>query len=439
MSLANSRLTDDGVYLQWMNTQFVNEALLKSLCATMLDVFNYVRVYQWNPQVLFFLGSASPMNVEMDIARTGRPLSDDRVHYLEKGVASLEDVVVALAMDHENVEAFAAGAEPITDNFNQMATQSARAMDSGDVLSITRLAEALTPFDPLLQPDGWLHQDFPVDLNFTYISRRLEGMYLKKRAITLAGTLLEKGDAESLIMIGLGQERQRETADSQRNLIRAIAADPNGQQARYALLKQWLQRIAKNDDLPQLIGQELANLQGTAATTIEAWSAAANDNFDRVKELDDILAEVKPTDLWYLDAVRLRADWRIKDKTPGRQPALAREATQLIDNAIAIYQTPNLYSLRLASAYVADDADNIIETSRRIIYIFEREVAAVEDGEYAPARPAILVKMRQIEAVRRLLEDLRDDDRIAAYKLASLEAAINRVAERLRALPALNP
>ena len=439
MSLASSRLTDDGVYLQWMNTQFLNEELLKSLCATMLDVFDHVRVYQWNPQVLFFLGSAEPMNVELDIARTGRPLSDDRVHYLEKGVASLEDVVVALAMDHENVKAFAAGAEPITDNFNQMATQSARAMDSGDVLSITRLAEALTPFDPLLQPDGWLHQDFPVDLDFTYISRRLEGMYLKKRAITLAGMLLEKGDAESLIMIGLGQERQRDTAESQRNLIRAIAANPDDQQARYALLKQWVRRIAKNDDLPQLVSQELANMSGTAAATIEAWSAAVNGNFERVIELDGLLAEVKPTDLWYLDAVRLRSDWRIKDKTPDRQPALAREATRLIDNAIAIYQTTDLYSLRLASAYVADDADNIIETSRRIIYILEREVAAVEDGEYSPARPAILAKMRQVEGVRRVLEDLRDDDRIAAYKLASLEAAINRVGERLRALPALNP
>jgi hypothetical protein len=95
--------------------------------------------------------------------------------------------------------------------------------------------------------------------------------------------------------------------------------------------------------------------------------------------------------------------------------------------------------MRLASAYVADDADNIIETSRRIIYIFEREVTAVEDGEYSPARPAILAKMRQVEAVRRVLEDLRNDDRVAAYKLASLEAGINRVGERLRALPALNP
>jgi len=258
MSLANDHLTDDGVYLQWMNGQFINEDLLKSLCATMLDVFDYVRVYQWNPQVLFFLGSSAPMDVERDIARTGRPFSDDPIHYLEKGVASVEDVVVALSMDHENVQRFAQGAPLITDNFNQMATESAKAMDSGDVLGIRQLGEILAPFDPLLQSNSWLHTDFPGELNFTYISRRLEGLYIKKRAVTLADTLLKMGDVESLIMIGLGQERQGETAESQRNLIRAMSADPEDQQARYALLRQWFTRIAKEDDLPELIRKELA-------------------------------------------------------------------------------------------------------------------------------------------------------------------------------------
>jgi len=157
MQLANGRLSEDGVYLQWMNTQFVDEELLRSLCATMLDVFDHVRVYQWDPQVLFFLGSARPLDVELDMARTGRPLSDDRTHYLEKGVGSVEDAVVALTMDHQGVEAFAAGAEIITDNFNLMATRSSVAMDEGTTLTISQLAELLEPYDPLLDKNSWLH------------------------------------------------------------------------------------------------------------------------------------------------------------------------------------------------------------------------------------------------------------------------------------------
>jgi len=437
MSLANDHLTDDGVYLQWMNSQFINEELLKSLCATMLDVFDYVRVYQWNPQVLFFLGSSAPMDVERDIARTGRPFSDDPIHYLEKGVASVEDVVVALSMDHENVQRFAQGAPLITDNFNQMATESAKAMDSGDVLGIRRLGETLAPFDPLLQSNSWLHKDFPGDLNFTYISRRLEGLYMKKRAVTLADTLLEMGDVESLIMISLGQERQGETAESQRNLIRAMSADPEDQQARYALLRQWFSRIAKDDDLPQLIQRELLAVDGTAAATIQAWIAAANGNVEEIQHLDAELAAVQSTDMWYLDAVKLRADWRIKVKDEDLQPQSAREATRLLDNAIAIYHDPDFYSMRLASSYVAGDVLNATETARRLIYMYDREVAAAESGEITPTPRSIIAKLRQVEAVRLVLNNLQGDQRVPAYKLGSLESAIDRVADRLRALPAL--
>ena len=60
MALAKDHLTEDGVYLQWMNTQFVDEFLLKSLSATMADVFPNVRVYEWQKEVIFFLGSNTP-------------------------------------------------------------------------------------------------------------------------------------------------------------------------------------------------------------------------------------------------------------------------------------------------------------------------------------------------------------------------------------------
>src|SRR5690606_384353 len=120
-------------------------------------------------------GSSQPLDVEIDIARTGRPLTDYPVHYLKTGIGSVEDVVVALAMDHENVVRFAGDAAPITDDFNRMATQSARAMENDQALTASRLMNLLAPFDPLLKGDSWLHEGFPKPLNYTYISRRLEG------------------------------------------------------------------------------------------------------------------------------------------------------------------------------------------------------------------------------------------------------------------------
>lgn len=437
MSLANDHLTEGGVFLQWMNTQFVNEELLKSLCATMLAVFDHVRVYQWDPEVLFFLGSSLPLDVEVDIANTGRPFSDNPVHYLEMGVGSVEDVVVALAMDHENVVRFAGDAIPITDNFNQMATQSARAMDNDETLTINRLMNVLAPFDPLVQGDSWLHESFPTPLNYAYISRRLEGQQFKPRAVALADTLLERGNPEALIMIGLGQDRQGETGEAQRNLLRAIDINPDAQQARYALLRSWFSRLAREPGgLPKRIRDEFAAMQGSSAVVTRAWLAAAAGNYDELASLDSLLAEVLPTDMWYLDSVKLRADWRIKVTTPGQQPKMAREATRLIDNAIAIYQDPDFYSMRLASSYVADDVLDVVETARRLIYIFEQEVGRVERGEISPDRRSIIIKLRQIEAVRQVLSNFREDDRIPAYKVASLDAATSSVVDRLKGLPA---
>ena len=434
MSLANDHLSEDGVYLQWMNTQFVDEALLKSLCATMLAVFEHVRVYQWDPQVLFFLGSAAPLNVEVDMANTGRPLSDDRLHYLQKGVGSVEDAVAALAMDHANVVAFAGDAEIITDNFNLMATRSAAAMDNQTTLAMDQLSKLLAPYDPVLQKDGFLHKDFPIRLDFGYVSRRMESMYMKARAVALADTLLELRDPESLVMIGLGQQRQGDVQESQRNLLMAIAADPSNQQGRYALLRPWLSRIGRGEEPPERIREALMNIRGSAAITIRAWLAASGGNYQEVANLDQALATVLTTDLWYKDAVKLRVDWRIKVTSPELQPKLAREATALIDEAIALYQDQDFYSMRLASSFVADDAPEMIETARRLIYIFDHEIRLAEQGQFEPGPAALRAKLQQVSAVQTVLAEMQNDDRIAAYKTAQLSSAVGRVSDRLQVL-----
>jgi len=433
MQIANEHLTDDGVYLQWMNTQFVDADLLRSLSATMLDVFDHVRVYQWDAQVLFFLGSAEPLDVELDMARTGRPLSDDHRFYREMGVGSVEDAIVALTMDHAGVEAFARGAEVITDNFNLMATRSAKVMDDETTIGLLELFELLRPYDPLLQPDSFIHNDFPKNLDFTYVSRRLERLYLKKRAIQLANTLLDLRNPEGLVMIGIGQESQGETQESQRNLLLAIGADPASHAGRYALLRPWLGRLARGEEPPQRIRETLESIEGTAAATVQAWLAASKGNWAEVQALDDTLATVLPTDLWYLDTVKLRTDWRIK-VPEDMQPGPARQAVALIDEAIAIYQDPDFYSMRLAAAYVAGDMPEIIETARRLIHMFSNEMQLVEDGEIDPTMPMLQSKAQQVAAVRQLLSDVEDDDRVQSYKIEELRGSVERIIDRLRAV-----
>jgi spermidine synthase len=433
ISLARDHLNPGGVFLQWMNAEFVTESLLRSLCATILDVYEYVRIYQWDPEVFFFLGSDQPLNIERELSLTGRPLIDHPIHYLEKGIGSVEDVVIALTMDHENIERFAGNAPLLTDDFNRMATESAAAMERGDTILFGELVDLLLPYDPRLQGNSSIHRDFPLDLNFGYISERLERKGFKKHAVELAGTLEELRSPEAFFLIGLGLRRQGEEAEAQRVLRSVLAANPQDHQARFALLRPWLNRLER-DDTPEHIKEIAGTVFGSQAAVLAAWKAAAEQDWQRLVELDSDLAQVRPTDQWYLESIKLRADWRIKVTTPGYQPRLAREAVRLIDNAIAIFQDPDFYSMRVAAAFVADDAVDVIETARRLLFIFDNEVDNAIDGRVTVTSAAIDLKLRQIETVRLVVDQVRRAHDIPSYKTEELDRELVNIIQRLRTL-----
>ena len=433
MQLAKDRLNPGGVFLQWMNTQFVTESLLQSLCATILDVYDYVRVYQWTTEVLFFLGSDEPLDIERTLSTTGRPLIDDPIHYFEKGIGSVEDVLTALSMDEANIRRFAADAPVLTDNFNRMATESAVAMEREETLAFGELIELSLPYDPRLQAGSWVHRSFPVDLNFGYISERLERSGFKRHAVELAETLEELNSPESLLLIGMGLKRQGEDFESQRVLLSALLADPQDDQARFALLRPWLNQLER-PDIPGYVADLAGRLTGSQGAVVEGWQAAARQDWQRLVELDSELAGTRSTDQWYLESVKLRADWRIKVTTPEYQPMLAREAKRLIDNAIAIFQDPEFYSMRVAAAFVADDAIDVIETSRRLLYVFDNEVNSAEEGRLDVTPAAIDQKLRQIETVRVVVDQVRREHDIPTYKTEQLDLELGNIIDRLEQL-----
>ncbi len=433
IALAKEHLTPDGVFLQWMNTEFVTQSLLQSLCATIVDVFPHVRLYQWEPGVLFFLGSDEPLDIERNLSATGRPLRDHPVHYLEKGIGSVEDVLTALAMDEENVARFARNARILTDNFNRMATESAVAMERGETLEFRELVDLSLPFDPRLQADSWVHREYPGYLNFGYIAERLERTGFKKHAVDLASTLEESRSPEYLVLIGMGLRRQGEEQEAQRVLRAALAADPQNPQVRFALLRPWLNRL-ELDSTPDYIKELAASASGSEAAVIAGWRAAALQDWNGLVELDPELARVRPTDQWYVESVKLRADWRIKVTTPEYQPSLAREAQRLIDNAIAISRDPDFYSMRVAAAFVAGDAIDVIETARRLFYVFDNEVDSAIEGRIDVNSAAIDLKLRQIETVRTVVDQVRRESDIPSYKTEELDRELANVIRRLRDL-----
>jgi hypothetical protein len=435
MALTREHLNPGGVFLQWMNTQFVTESLLRSLCATLLDVYPYARLYQWQPGILFFLGSDKPLDIERAMAETGRPLRDDPLHYLEKGIGSVEDVMIALTMDQVNLERFVAGSSILTDDFNRMATESAVAMERSETLSFRDSSDLLIPYSPLLQADSWVFDDFPGGLEFSYISERLERMGFKQHAVDLAVTLQAAGDPDALLLIGMGLDRQGENFESQRVLLSALLQNPNSAQTRFAVLEPWLGGIARGD-APDYVLDIAGHTTDSEAAVLDGWKAASEQDWSALVELDDILATTRPTDLWFLHATKLRADWRVKVTTPEFQPRLAREAIRLVDNAIAIYQDLDFYSMRIAAAFVADDTKDVIETARRLIYIFNDSADRIENGVYEAPPQAYDVTLSQIESVRAIVNEVRRRHYIPKYKTEQLDNDLRATTVRVEALRA---
>jgi spermidine synthase len=431
MALAKSHLTGEGVYLQWMNSGFVDEALLKSLCATMLDVYAYVRMYQFDPGVILLIGSEQPLNVEENMARTGRPLNDDVLGYLEKGIGSTEDLFVALTMDQANIKKFSAGAPLITDNQNYMATRSSRVSDAKTALTPAKLYELVKPYDPLLQIGTWIGDDFVSPINFSYVSRRLSAMGLHQRALDLTERLFKEKNPQAFVAVGLGLQAQGNKEESQGYLRQALAVTPEDQQARYALLQPWFEDMFAGVSVPDYVLEERAKLSGSAADVIRGLIALENNNMPRLLDLDAELAAVLPTDLWYSTSVKLRAEWRLQLTSPEYQPRMYIEATALIDSAIALFLDVQQYMMRIRSTFLAEDYGSSLATAQSAIRLLSDQIKAMEDGLQAASPQTILVRTAQLDELTMVLQDIAEDGDLTEVELQSAQESIDELKQRL--------
>ncbi|MEJ1960767.1 MAG: fused MFS/spermidine synthase [Gammaproteobacteria bacterium] len=315
MRQAREHLTDGGVFVQWMNVAFLDEALLRSLTATLLEAFGNVRLYRPDPNTLLFLASSTPLDVEAALAASGRPLRDSPAHYGRLGINTIEDLFAALAVDSAGARALAAGAKKITDDDNRIATSSV--YDFGQGLDAQGIGRILAPYDPLQDPHSWVYRNFRDRLSFAYIARRI-AMFT-----TADGSTHERIAAMARALEG------SEVAGAVNAVLLHAQRQPEGEGA--ALVMRGNQLISAND-----------------------WKA--------VSELDPLLAQVAWTDSWKLDAVQMRADWRGHVTSRSTRRDAANECIDLIDDAVVALPSLALYGLRARCGVAAARSDVLVES-----------------------------------------------------------------------------
>ena len=351
-----NRLNDGGVFLQWMNAEFLDEALLRTLAATLIAEFEYVRLYQPSVRVLMFLASDAPLDVELELARTGRPLVDDVTHFSRFGVNGVEDLLAALAMDEQGVLSFARRAEISTDDDNLMATRS-RARSDG--LTPDDLLVLFEPYDPLVRPGSWIHTQLGEGIDYGYIVRRLVRMGQTARARQVADAV--PGFSRQFEVYGRLFQATGEGDQSREAFTNALRANPLNMQARYAIARDYLDPVSRGE-APEDIQALAAELTGAPAAVIQGLGFEAVADWASLAALDDEMAQSRVTDAWYPEVARLRAAWRV-NATEDRE-RLALEALRLVEQVLILDPDENLYRLRAMSSLTLGDDNRLLETSR---------------------------------------------------------------------------
>ena len=325
MQQARAHLTDGGVFVQWMNVTFVDEALLRSLAATLL---HGVRA-----RSDLSAGSQHAGLPRLDCSaqsreRLWRPREcrspTRRVHYARVGINTVEDLVAALAADEDGA-ARARG---------RRAAHHGRRQPHGHV---QRVRPAAGPYAGRHGPRARAATircsrqtagsiaTIATRLSFDYIARRQTCSSPSTRA-SIDRLDRDGGRARDETRRVCGPhrcaQRARRALTAHAQLAReALALFPDDQALRYAFLSPWLgaalarHRFARN----RCSG---ARLSGSACCAHPRRPLhCTRTTCKAVAALDPLLARIPLDRPWKFDAVQARADWRGASR---RRPAQAR-------------------------------------------------------------------------------------------------------------------
>jgi spermidine synthase len=309
-ALVRERLAPGGVFVQWIELNYVDEPLFRSLVATLLDVFPHVRVYRpvFRSGVLF-VSSDAPLPVEDTAARAIAGSPDT---FADAGVQAAEDVAAAVALDEEGSRRFAAGATITTDDHNLFQVSGTIPAplwyQGGDAL--------LAPLDPLPR--------IAAGLDRLYLVRRLASDFDLPRIRRLA---LTYGPREQQTSAGLLAAAAGQVDEAGRLFRTALAQDPGDYEARVALVRLLRDRLVGGDDDAAALA---APLRDPAAVVVQGWRLEARRDWEALRALEPRLGAAPVHDAAYPDAQRLRARWRLE----AGDRALFAEAVRIIDRRL---------------------------------------------------------------------------------------------------------
>jgi hypothetical protein len=264
-------------------------------------------------------------------------------------------------------------------------------------------------------------------IDFVYVMDRLELIHARDLSRGLADTLLASRNPASLLLGAKVMQLQSRGQSSDKLLLAALESDSENPIASYMLLKNRGDAVL-DGSLPERIRPYVDNLTDVAYAVIESMEFAERRDLSHARNKDDLLAQAEPHDQWYLNAAKLRADWRITATRMGESSDYAAAALAIIDEVIALRQDIDFYGMRMAAAYLADDHDAVVETARRMVWLVRQdfEFRTGEPGWELSAAELSQALIR-LESIQTGLRVVRESGRVADYKFVTLEESISEL------------
>jgi len=351
--LARSRLKPGGVFAQWIGLGFVNEPLLRSLLATLLDVFPHIEVFRPMSPAILFMSSGEPLDI---MSSAEAAIAGARESFAIDGIHRLEDVAAFMLLDEAGSRAMAQDAFTNTDDHNRLANRQR-------LERTRRWNQIFSTHDPL---PARLDQ-----LDSAVLSRRLLATGQRHR---LSELLPRLPASERQVGLGWAKFEAGSPRAARRYFERALELAPDSQQARESLAAM----PGADADTSQLSERTSALRRSMQLLSEKDWEAIA--------ELDASLASWQPGELLFDEATRLRITWRLQSQEPRR----GREASELAGTLVARRHQNNDYLLLARAAQLAGQTD--------------RAWAAL--GEFLQRNPALSPTFaRQVRSIARSLPD----------------------------------
>ena len=340
--VARDHLTDRGVFLQWMSTEFVDVTLLKSMTASLVSVFPHVRLYCPAHDQLLFVASKQPFDAERTETQSAFIPRINRDYYLQLGISSPTDLYGILRLETKGAKEFSSGCSPITDDRNLFAT---RLPVSGDAAHTADIVGRLAKWRPLFREDFDPSVSCPTISPYTLLLFRHWDFNADetKQLVEMISDPVEQAIAKAVIA------KRRSDWNAYGEILLPICKEyPEDPRAAFLLLADNFSnpKVTIAVDQMQVLG-ELLDERHT--TLIEAISASARGHWPIVKERDDVLRTVRRDEVAFPYVPAIRAAWRIYlEDSDGRSNA--REAIGIIDRSSVRFNDLSLSWHRTAAA-----------------------------------------------------------------------------------------